>query len=177
MISQSGHEAIIRAVQKFSDCGLSKIAFLGIDKAYHPGHIDRKIYECAMTLAGLDYRLSSHLDLSEKSSFQATLDMLQANDAPQAIFVGDDRLLAGMKEAVAGRGVVPGKDIAVITVSNSDKGSRIRTDWSSLDFNKDQVGAIAANELMKLLLTAGSEVRSISLLGKWRLRSTHMLQN
>lgn len=175
MIRLDGHEAIIRAVRKFHDGGMTKIAYLGIDSLYHPSRIDRHVYNFAMELVGLDYRRSEHVTVSE-DSVNAGMNRLLEGDVPEALVVGDNLILSAVSRALARRGIVPGKKLAIIVINVSELESACPPDWTSIDFNRNLSGSMAVHELLKQLLIAGTEVRSIALLGKWRFRSTHLPQ-
>lgn len=175
-IRLDGQEAVIRAVREFARNGLEKIAFLGIDTTYHSSCADRRIYEFAMSRAGLDYRLSRHVEVKREAAYRAVSEMLDAPEPPEALFIGEDLLIEGVKDVLAERNLLPGRDLAVITISHSEGSSEIHPDWTSLDFNRDLTGVVAVNELLAHLLTAGHEMRSIAMLAKWCFRGTHFMK-
>ena len=174
-VRQDGYEATIRAVRKLAEFGAKKIAYIGIDTKFHQASTDYHIYDCAMRMENLDYRCARHIPMSKDAAFQATLDIFKTENPPDAIFVGDDHLVDGVDAALATLGIKLGRDISGITISNVDGGSHINIDWTNIEFNKDLVGSIAASEMLKSLMIAGSEIRSISMLGKWRFKDTHCI--
>ena len=174
-IRLDGQEAVIRGIREFVRNGLQRIAFLGIDTTYHSSCADRRIYEFAMARAGLDYRLSRHIEVKREAAHRAALEMLDAPEPPDALFIGEDLLIEGVRDALNERNLIPGRDLAVITISHSEESSEIHPEWTSLDFNRDLTGVIAVNELLAHLLTAGHEMRSIAMLGKWYFRGTHFI--
>jgi DNA-binding LacI/PurR family transcriptional regulator len=173
MIRQDGQEAMVRAIMKLHSCGFRKIAFLGLDHQYHPAHIDRHVYDFAMNICQLAYRCSNHTPYSTEKACKAMTAILEDEDPPEAVLIGTDKLLSGVVKALQSKKMVPGVDIAAIVINNSPQISDTATGWTSINFSKGLVGSLAANELLKLLSVAGADVRSISLLGKWRLEKTH----
>ena len=91
------------------------------------------------------------------------------------LFIGEDLLIEGVRRALAERGLIPGRDLAIITISHSEESSEIHPEWTSLDFNRDLTGVTAVNELLARLRTAGHEMRSAAMLGKWCFRNTHFI--
>jgi DNA-binding LacI/PurR family transcriptional regulator len=176
MICLDGHEAIIRAVRKFYDKGMRKIAYLGIDDLYHPGRIDRHAYDFAMDLAGSDYRMSEHVPVSKEAVRDAITRMLESDDIPEALVIGDNHLFADVAKVLDQKNIIPGKKLAIIAINSTEQKPCCPPNWTSIDFDRNLIGPMAVHELLKQLLIAGTEVRSIALLGKWHLRHSHLLQ-
>ena len=174
-IRLDGQEAVVRGIREFARHGLRKIAFLGIETTYHSGCADRQVYEFAMARARLDSRLSRHIQVQSEAARRAVCDMLDSPEPPEALFIGEDLLIEGVRRALAERGLIPGRDLAIITISHSEESSEIHPEWTSLDFNRDLTGVTAVNELLARLRTAGHEMRSAAMLGKWCFRNTHFI--
>lgn len=174
-IRLDGAEALLRGIRRFAKENLRRIAFLGIQNTYHNWLLDRRIYEFALLDCELPYTMSRHVAPEFAASRDAVLQMLDAKEPPQALFIADDLLLPGAAEAFRLRGIVPGNNLAVICVTHSDDKNRIPCEWTAIDFNRELTGVMAAGELLKHLSEAGHELRSISMLGKWQFRGTHTL--
>lgn len=173
-VRQDGFNAICRAIQLLADQGMQRIAFLGYDSTYHAGEVDYLSYDFAMRLQHLDYRCGTTVPWQKGVAGKAISEMLNKAEPPEAIFVADDHLVAEVDAALKHKNRRLGRDFAGITISNKDAGNTVNHQWTSIEMNKDLLGPLAVDALLKSLLVAGSEVRSIALLGMWRFSDTHM---
>lgn len=173
-VRQDGVNAICRAVQCFAEQGMRRIAFLGYDEKYHTGEIDYLAYDFAMRLQHLEYRCGTTVPWRPEAGRDAVVAMLKSAEPPEAIFIADDHLVAEVDEALAAQGRRLGRNFAGIAISNKNFGNTVIHQWTSIELNRDLLGPLAVDALLKSLLVAGAEIRSVSLLGLWRFRDTHL---
>jgi len=175
-VMQDGVNAICRAIQCFAGQGICKIAFLGYDTRYHAGEVDYLAYDFAMRLQHLDYRCGMTVPWVPDAAAQAMTSMLEQPDPPEAIFVADDHMLAEVDAVLKRKKRRLGQDFAGITICNKNPGLELSHDWTGIEMDRDLLGPLAVDALLKALLVAGSEIRSIALLGTWRFRQSHLLR-
>ena len=90
------------------------------------------------------------------------------------LYVTDDRLLAGVYEALTKHSMRPGIDIAVIAQSNKNiplAPNDIR--WSRMEFDPTSIGRCVAQRLLQLLEHAGTPNSSIAIHPTWIPGDTH----
>jgi len=170
-----GHETIQRALRRFASQGIRRIAMLGMKRSFQKGPcFDELSYEFGMRLLGLDYRNVRTCELDTEAAREAALSLLEGKEPPEALFVSDDHLVEGAELALKEKGLRLGRDIAGIAISNKDGSRKIEHSWTSVEHNREALGEIAAESLLRSLLNAGAEINSLSLLGSWRERSSHL---
>lgn len=113
------HAAICQAVKIFKEQGFTRIGMIGFgDITGHSWQSEVQIYKTAMFSEDLTYSAYQNSDASISSSMAAVRHLLSRNDPPEAIYVADDYVMMGVAEALAMDGIVPGRDLAIITLDN-----------------------------------------------------------
>ncbi|MFA5865062.1 MAG: substrate-binding domain-containing protein [Phycisphaerae bacterium] len=168
-------EAIERAVQILAGEGYRRIAMIGLDKLESLlMEAERSTYDRAMGLAGLEYRACVFSDLGISNCIATVRKLMGRSDSPDAIYVSDDHLLDGVTEALFGLELLPGRDIGVITFSNRHGLSLPKGfEWSRMEFDPDELGQLLVDNLIKMIQTAGTRVKTMSIHGSWRPGRTH----
>lgn len=167
------NEAMVRAVQVFAGEGHTRIGLLGLSGPDLPvDHIERA-YDRAMEDAGLTYRCSAFGTVQPRDNVAAFRSLLKRDDRPDALYVADDVVLAGVAEVCAAEGIVLGRDLDLITFSTPNFPLPRDTNWSRMDFHVDGFGEAVVNSLLRMVETAGSRVNSHAIHASWVPGETH----
>lgn len=164
-----------RAVRVFAAQGLSRIAMLGsVERA---GGIQDMAYGRAMEDMALSYQASEFVNAPWKPDAvqRAMRRLFDRADPPQAVYISDDHCLEPVARFLAFRGVVSGRDVALITLSNRGVPLVAGVDWSRMEFDPQVVGSMAVDSLLKIVRTAGQALISFAHLPTWRPGGTHAL--
>jgi DNA-binding LacI/PurR family transcriptional regulator len=174
MIIQDYEKTIERAIGILAKEGFRKIAMIEFKSSGQFPEIENKSYDHAMAQAGLTYRAIEMSEFGVAQSILATERLLNRADPPDAIFVGDDYLMAGVAEALAGAKQVPGRDLGLITLSNR-RGQQLPDgfNWSRMEFDAELFGRILFDNLLDLVQTAGTRSSSLSVHATWCPGQTH----
>ena len=172
-------EAICRGVNLLAEQGYKRIGMIGLDLPYDPlesTEPSRKAYERAMLDVGLNYYTADFCQATVTESMAAIRRLLSSSDPPEAVLIADDIVLNGVAKALTIDGIVPGQDIAVITLSNVNSKLPKGFAWSRLEFDVEGLGEQIVDTLLSLLLTAGRRANSSAAYVKWRPGKTHLLR-
>lgn len=176
MVMQDTSEAITRAVQIFANEGYKRIGMIAYKREHEPRGWDTLTYERAMAQIGINYRACSMSDIGVSQAMAATRQLLSRQDRPEAIYVADDHLLVGVAEAMQLAGIVPGRDIAVITLSNRGVALPAGYNWSRIEFDRERFCQMVVEALLRMLEHAGSEADNMSIHGRWITGDTHTIR-
>lgn len=178
LVFQDTYGAIELAIEQFANIGYKRIAYLGY--MANNAHQENAVftYNKALDKAGLFYRMESHTDvLCISSEKEAMLKLLDANDRPEAIYVSDDFLMPGVVEAMKTRNVIPGKDMAIITLSNKNLNLPSDYNWSVMQFDHELLGRTAADMLIRMLTGSNLRPCNLGLRATWIEGQTHLIKN
>ena len=179
MVMLDSLETIYRGVNLLAEQGYKRIGMIGLDLPYDPlesTEPSRKAYERAMLDVGLNYYTADFCQATVTESMAAIRRLLSSSDPPEAVLIADDIVLNGVAKALTIDGIVPGQDIAVITLSNVNSKLPKGFAWSRLEFDVEGLGEQIVDTLLSLLLTAGRRANSSAAYVKWRPGKTHLLR-
>ncbi|MFJ5955590.1 LacI family DNA-binding transcriptional regulator [Paenarthrobacter sp. NPDC092416] len=130
------------ATEHLLNLGHTRIAHLA--GPAHDGHIVRRqSYEQTMRDAGLTPQTLSAQDFTQEASERAAAELLDAADAPTAIFTHNDQFAMGVREAAHARGLsIPG-DLSLVGYDNSRTARLHGIDLTSVDLHAVELGRIA----------------------------------
>ncbi len=174
MVMLETERAIERAIGIFHRQGYERIAamFLG-EREGLVSHRYPLFYEAITGALGLTYKNTIVAQPAGIPGIREMQAMLKESDRPDALYVGDDHLIPGVAEAMSQAGVEPGRDLAVITLSNSGMplGGEVR--WSRLEFDLEVFVEQIVSELMGSL--GASEPRRVTVAHHpvWKPGQTH----
>ena len=136
-------DTIERALDVFAKNGLKRIAMATIVKTrgqcdWHVQNLT-ECYRNFMRSRQLDYDCISFMDIQLNEVIETTGEILRRH-RPEAIFVHDDFLLPGIALELKHQGLVPGRDIAVITISNAGLPLPKDYRWSTLEYDSRELG-------------------------------------
>lgn len=175
MIYINTEESIGRALDIFIDEAFSKIAIFIL---YGTNHFHRKevnAYNYAISQANLDYSQCILCPEDLNVTIERTMELAQSPDRPEAIYVADDYLMVGVYQGLKMAGLVPGKDIAVITHSNAETVLPGNINWSRFEFNLEEFGRLIASELLRKIQNPAATLSSLGLCAKWIKGDTHTI--
>jgi len=172
-------DMIDQALNIFAETGLKRIAMAAITKErvesdwYYRNLTGR--YRNFMAAHQLDEGCISFIKIQLDEVLEAARSMLEEYN-PEAIYVHDDFLLPGIALELKRYGLQPGRDIAVITMSNLGLPLPPEYDWTTLQNDLKELGEQA---LTQAALYAGgiiSQLPSIWLKPRRHWGNTHLLQ-
>jgi LacI family transcriptional regulator len=107
-----GREGCARCVT----LGHRRIGLVNAPETLMLSHHQRLGYEAALRAAGIsfDAKLYVETTITEEGGLAAARQMLETDDPPTAIICGHDLMVLGIYRAITERGLVPGRDVAVI---------------------------------------------------------------
>jgi len=175
IVRVSIEDAIVRALGILAEEGYRKIGILGFQSIERDCEADRIVYRETMEKLGLAYRACEFCPLDDKAVMEAVRRMFGAKNRPEAVYVADDVLLHHVVRAWSQIGIVPGKNLGVVTLSSHGNPLPKGYSWSALEFNPFQVGRMAVDSLLQEIETVGEMICSFEHLAAWRPGSTHSL--
>ncbi|WP_271986332.1 LacI family DNA-binding transcriptional regulator [Pseudoclavibacter terrae] len=126
------------ATEHLLELGHRSIAFLANPPS--DGYLGRREgYEQAMHAAGLEPRTVPST-FSRLEVAATTVQLLDASDAPTAIFAHNDVGALGVLDALAARNLTPGVDVSVVGYDNSSVSSAPGTDLTTINLNGPMLG-------------------------------------
>jgi DNA-binding LacI/PurR family transcriptional regulator/DNA-binding transcriptional regulator YhcF (GntR family) len=174
VIQVDPHNAIQRALYKLRDCGYTRIGLIALDET-PANKIQMESYDRCMAELGLKYRRVASLPRRPRSRIEDLRAMLLTEPRPQAVYIGDDILLRGLVKLMETLDCRPGRDIAAITLGSYGVPLPKGYDWSVMEFNPVQAGALALECLAREITRAGEPICSIVHRPAWHPGSTHLL--
>ncbi len=166
-------EAIVRALSIFKSEGYERIGILTVKNPMRGAMTEEAFYNWNCGLIGQTYRAVAEEPRTVEGGYHGTLQLLDQADRPDAIYVSNDELLPGVLAALKERGVEPGADIGVITLSTTSDALPTDYRWSQLQFDPQIVGHDAVDAILRLIQTAGRRLNSQSYLARWIPGQTH----
>ena len=136
---------------------------------------ENQMYDFAMFCLKSNYRKIFRTGIKISESFRVAKAILESNDRPEAIYVSDNYVLLGLIEAMEILNLCPGKDIAVITLSNRDDILPENYNWSRMEFDTVYFSQLIVNSIGHLIHNNQGFGASIALQASWKPGSTHFL--
>ncbi|HCE42448.1 MAG TPA: hypothetical protein DET40_02745 [Lentisphaeria bacterium] len=90
-------------------------------------------------------------DFTMQSGFLAFSRLVSMNEMPDAVFVANDVMAVGAYEAAKARGLVIGRDIAIIGFDDIQLSSLIRPSLTTVHVHFDELGVKALSHLIKII--------------------------
>jgi len=102
-------------------------------------------------------------------------ELLNAGAMPEAIYVADDVMMLGVADLLAERGVVPGRDIAVISLGNIGGPAPRGHVWSRMLVDPAKLGRLAIDLMVEVVHRDGEQPApgSMRLDAVWQPGETH----
>lgn len=174
MVMMDGNAALHRAVSILGKQGFSRIGLIGLIGPGHDDGCEDKAYDSAMAELGLDYRFLVRSEANVTKAMMVTRQMLDSKDRPDAIYVADDYVMVGVREALEVAGVVPGRDIGLITLNTSNGPLLADENLSCIEFDRRFFGGMLIDMLSKAIETKAPMADLITIHGNWKPGTTHL---
>lgn len=173
LIQMDTDEAVARAVRILAAKCYSRIALIAMDRFPHAASQEVEIYQRTMAMGGLTYRGSIGVSDLPGSELKKDLAAMWENNRPDAVYVSDDHYLAVLHDWMKENRLIPGKDLAVITLWNRNGGFPGHLNWSRLEFDPRQVGILAIDNMVKSINSTEEGICSFSHQASWIPGTTH----
>lgn len=149
-------------IEHFFELGHRRIAFIN-----GPEHIiicrDRKNgYVQALETCGLpvDHELMKEGDYTTEGGFRCAEELLQLKPRPTAIFAANDTMAVGVIKAIQKNGLSVPEDIAVAGFDNNPYSTLVEPNLTTVDQPTNEMGAEAAQLLLKCIETGIDAIQS-----------------
>jgi DNA-binding LacI/PurR family transcriptional regulator len=167
-------DVIRRAVRIFADEGHNRI---GIIQIYEQQYLQFKegahVFKSEVDLFGLQpFMQSLPFEGFSIENVRSVVDYF-INSGVEALYVADDHVAPLLAEVLNERGIVPGRDISIITIANKDVVLPEIQQWSRFEFDLDSFGKTIVDSLLSVISTAGENMLSFSHKATWRPNETH----
>ena len=173
MISIDLADAIRRGVRRLAAEGFHRIGLINLEAPGHPAEPERAVYERTMADLGLRYRAAVGAGMELADGKAAARQLFQRPAPPDAVYVADDVVLAGVAAALPGLGLTPGRNLGLITLACRGNPLPAGYDWSRLEFDPLQVGRMTVDSLLLEIESAGEQLCSFAHRAAWRPGKTH----
>ena len=174
-ITLDSDNAIRRAVRIFAKEGYQRIGLIpfceeglrGPREYNHVFNSEAEFYGLeAINMKEAPFSINSREKI--KSSLGSYLDQ-----GLEALYLTDDNLISIMIEVLREKKLVPGRDIALITLSNRGMPLPGKFNWSRFEFDLNSFGKTIVDSLLNVINTAGENMLSFSHQGTWLPGDTH----
>jgi hypothetical protein len=170
-------EAAERGTRALLEGGCRRVALLGYFDNVRDCDFERFYYTHALRQAGADaYTCAKFISLEAMQVRRTLAEMLDGELSPDGLYVADDNLLPLVAAELTRRGLVPGRDLAVVTLWNEGMIFAGATDWSRMELSPRQFGQSLARNLVAATQSASARLTNYSVLAEWRPGATHILK-
>jgi LacI family transcriptional regulator len=143
------------AVESLIDLGHRRIALVSGASDVRPSRERLAGLEATMRSRGLGSPIVVPGQLTEAHGEAATEQLLTMNDAPTAIVMGSNQLLAGALRAFCSRGIVPGDPVSLVSCDDSPLSELYRPPISVISRDSFEMGRLAAELILDRMVSAG----------------------
>jgi hypothetical protein len=192
-------EAVDRGTQSLIEGGCRRVALLSWLNAERNWESDfeRFYYSHALHHAGIeDYNVARYVRFDAAEVRRALAEMLDSKLPPDGLYLADDNLLPFVAGELERRGIVPGRDLGVVTLWNEDISGKTlmheRTEggattiwhedfsfvspykWSRMEQSPRQFGRVLAQNLLSASQSANARLANYTILADWKPGNTHL---
>jgi len=170
-------DATHRAIRKLHQSGYRRIAMLGLDRTYRvPDIYDEAVaYNLTVDELKLDYRMPYIISPSIESVTKAVFDLFDNSSVkPDAIYIADEHFLPTFMCEIEQRNIKLGTELGLITHYSSARKSFGGIEFSRMEIDINEFGAMAIDTIIQSIMTAGRKVCNLSLNATWRPGTTHI---
>lgn len=170
-------EAVERAFRLFVKQGYTRVAAIGLKSGQLYSKPEKYIYQKEVEQHRFDYFNFVEVPFSPAitTAMESARELLSNNKLPQAIYVADDNVLPALLEIFNSKRITPGRDIAVITLSNKGMALPEGYNWSRVEFDPAELAKEVVKKLMAGVLEGDEISASVSLHGRFVAGETHYL--
>jgi DNA-binding transcriptional regulator YhcF (GntR family) len=192
-------EAVERGTQALIEGGCRRVALLGWFNAKRDWEceFERFYYTHALRHAGIeDYNVARFVRFDAEEVRHALAEMLDSKLPPDGLYLADDNLLPFVAEELERRGIVPGRDLGVVTLWNEGlSGKTLVRDlsegevtilrheklpfvspyqWSRMEQSPRQFGRALSLNLLSAAQSANARLANYAILADWKAGETHL---
>ncbi len=177
LINLDTADSVRLALSKMAANGRKRIAMLLLEHSQWSWIREdmESAYIWSASSLGLSYRATQTVEGIDKANeASAALEKLWSGaEAPDGLYVADDHFLPFVAEWLERKGLKPGRDIGVVTLSNLGQKIDGSRKWSQTRFCQEQTGRLATDLLLRAIQTAGEELCSYAQRPQWIQGETH----
>lgn len=166
------------ALLKFVNLGYQRIGTIAMRKAPEcdiEHHIHRAIMQRS-ELSDCEHLCTYSFDMGVASAMSATRQLLEKSAGKlDAIYVANDMVLVGVNEALNLAGIVPGRDIAIITLANRGYPLPAGHNWSVMEFDPESFASASIRQLSHHIEYPQFPSASLSIHATFKPGTTHLL--
>jgi LacI family transcriptional regulator len=153
------------AVEHLCKVGNRRIAFIGGDPDISTGHKRIEGYQQALVRLGrpFDPRLVVPAPPTRRGGYDTVQRLLQMDNRPTAALCFNDVVALGVIEALQHAGVRTGKEFGVVGFNNVPDASQSLPGLTTIDTSPRELGATAAELLLKRIEQRDSPIRTVIL--------------
>jgi DNA-binding transcriptional regulator YhcF (GntR family) len=192
-------EAVERGTQVMIEGGCRRVALLGwlnADRSWEC-EFERFYYSHALRRAGIeDYNVAIYVQFDAVQVRRAMAEMLDSKLPPDGLYLADDNLLPYVAQELERRGIVPGRDLCVVTLWNDDLSGKTvlheQTDggltilrheeqsfvspyqWSRMEQSPRQFGRALSRNLISATHSTNARLANYAILANWKPGKTHL---
>jgi DNA-binding LacI/PurR family transcriptional regulator len=171
-------EAVERAFRIFARQGYKKIALLALASSELYTKPEKSIY--LKEIEQHDFSYSNIIQIPQPPTIGATMNAVReafdSKEPPEAIYIADDNFMPAVIEVLNSRGIKPGRDIAIITLSNKGIALPESHNWSRLEFHPDELAKEVMNKLLARVLRGERTPPSTTILARFVNGDTHIIK-
>jgi len=171
----SSHRTIARAARVFADAGLNRIAHLGLFDPYHSIGVQRQRYQHAMAGLDLEPFKQELVHFQNASPDRSVANLLDRGGLPEAVYLSDDHLLPPLTAGLKQRGLTPGRDLALICLTNRGVTAMPDPGWSRFEMDLTRVAQLTVQALLNQLAEGDPCPCSLAVEAAWMPGTTHTL--
>lgn len=138
------------ATQNFIDNGHKNIAIIGGPQTSKPGR--ERYIGFEKTMRSNNLKINSNFikfgEFNFENGYNSTLQLLNLNPPPSAIFISNNTILYGAMKAIKEKELVIGRDISIISFDEIQANSLAQYTISSIGGNYEKMGEIAIEMLI-----------------------------
>lgn len=152
-VTSDNVEGAALAVRHLHDRGHDRIALIGGPTSTRPG-VDRLLgYRRELQRLGIPYRPEyvREGDFYPDSGCAAMLALLDDAEPPTAVFAAADLMAAGALQAIAERGLVAPRDVAVVGFDDIQIAPLLQPSLTTVRQDKQRLGGAAGEALVRLI--------------------------
>jgi DNA-binding LacI/PurR family transcriptional regulator len=173
-ITLDTNDVIRRTVRLFAAEGYSCIGMLQLrEQNFLLAKENVHVFKSEMDLFGLQ-AVTHDLPLADCNieDVRSAVDHFLEHKV-EALYVADDHIVQLLSQVFDEKSMVPGRDIAVITIANKGVTLPESFEWSRFEFDLDSFGKTIVDSLLTVISTAGENMLSFSHKAIWRPGKTH----
>lgn len=144
------------AVARLVELGHRRIGFVTAN-LHHSAHADRlNAFRTALRNNGLAPALELEIEPTHGDAAALAMDMAGRQGAPSAWICHNDVIGLGLHRGFSDAGLVPGRDVSIIGFDNVAETDLVRPGLASVATEAAEIGALAAQMLLKRIETPGA---------------------